>query len=250
MTNALSALRLTESDRARAREKRHEVRRNVVSRSSRKAYDSSISRFVTFLLANHQDLLNEGFVDLLGDVSNLSMAEIRKKIRGLIEEEHQPININMVSEEHFLTWISLLKKKDGSEIGFSGMNSHRSAFSDFYRRAEADMPPDVAKALSRHFKGLGRTIARESQDGRRDILTGKIPLPMPLYKFLGKFSLKFASVEKVFFRTFMIISWNLMCRASNTVGIKFSHLLWSQDAQNQQRSIHSDREQTAVAEAR
>ena len=41
-----------------------------------------------------------------------------------------------------------------------------------------------------------------------------------------------------------------MCRASNTVGIKFSHLLWSQDAQNQQRSIHSDREQTAVAEAR
>ena len=202
----------------------------MVSGSSRRAYNNLVSRFVTFLLANHQELLNEGFIDLLGDLGTLSITEIRKKIQGLIEEDYQPINLELLTDDHFLDWLAILKKKDGSEIGFSDMNSHRRAFSDLYRRAEVDMPPSIVKALTRHFRGLGGTIARESQDGRRDILTGKIPAPMELYKFLGAFSLKFTTVEKVFFRCFMILSWNLFCRASNTVGIKLSHLSWSQDS--------------------
>ena len=38
------------------------------------------------------------------------------------------------------------------------------------------------------------------------------------------------SHESIFAHTFLVIGWNLMCRASNTLNIKYEHMLWKRDS--------------------
>ncbi|KAG6952832.1 hypothetical protein JG688_00013103 [Phytophthora aleatoria] len=51
-----------------------------------------------------------------------------------------------------------------------------------------------------------------------------------LYKKVAMAMLQNTSQDMVIARTFMIMSWNLMARAANTVSICYSHLEWRDDA--------------------
>ena len=83
--------------------------------------------------------------------------------------------------------------------------------------------------LSTMFKGLKRQIAKEKQNGYGKIQTGKTPIPFALYRRLNEYFLKENTMESIFARAFMCLTWNLVCRAANTVTIHLHHLAWTDD---------------------
>jgi len=78
------------------------------------------------------------------------------------------------------------------------------------------MSTELQSELSNHYKGLKRTVASAIAAGGGKIKSGKDPLAFSLYLFLGLELLVMDSRESVFARTFMILAWNLIARASNT----------------------------------
>jgi len=57
--------------------------------------------------------------------------------------------------------------------------------------------------------------------------TGKKPLKFETYRWLSK---KFLLQGEAFGHLFTLLSWNLMCRASNTVNIHGTHIEWIEDS--------------------
>ncbi|OWY93367.1 hypothetical protein PHMEG_00037265 [Phytophthora megakarya] len=92
------------------------------------------------------------------------------------------------------------------------------------------MSAELDREMSCHFKGLQRTVAAAVSQGRGQIKVGKDPMPFDLYKQVAFAMLKSTSRDMIFARTFMILSWNLMSRAANTVSICYGHLEWREDA--------------------
>jgi hypothetical protein len=102
---------------------------------------------------------------------------------------------------------------------------HKIALYKIFRDYHQLMSLEFENELKNHFKGLKRRLAADAAEGNRAIMPGKSPL-FRLNSFLLEETLRADSKEFVFARTFMLISWNLMCRASNAVDIKYEHMGW------------------------
>jgi hypothetical protein len=79
------------------------------------------------------------------------------------------------------------------------------------------------------MKGASRLSTGQKATGVGKLKPGKAAMPVELYNFLGLHLLQSSSKDAVFARTFMLISWNLMCRASNSATIAYSHMGWTSD---------------------
>ena len=73
-------------------------------------------------------------------------------------------------------------------------------------------------------------MAQEVQNGNGRITTGKVPLSFALYKEICGWMLEDDSPSGRFAHTFLVLSWNLACRSSNTKTIHYHHLAWAGDA--------------------
>ncbi|KAJ0397776.1 hypothetical protein ATCC90586_005612 [Pythium insidiosum] len=98
------------------------------------------------------------------------------------------------------------------------------------------------------FRGIERSVAEQTANGQVSIKVGKDSLDPEVYDFLCTHMLTSCSKGMAFARAFLVITWNLMCRSSNTVGIMNSHISWRGDAmcvffahkKNDQTVFHND----------
>lgn len=84
--------------------------------------------------------------------------------------------------------------------------------------------------MSTLFKGLLRTVAQEMQNGNGRISTGKTPLPFELYAELAQWMMCEGTAVGTFCHLFLVLSWNLACRSSNTKTIHYHHMGWVDDS--------------------
>ena len=122
------------------------------------------------------------------------------------------------------------KAKDGTRLSKPSYYSMRSALFHLYRIFGKTQSNEFQKELTTLFKGFLRTVAQEVQNGRGKISTGKIPLPFELYVEICKWMLEDPSPAGRFAHLFLVLSWNLACRSSNTRTIHYHHMRWIQDA--------------------
>jgi hypothetical protein len=83
--------------------------------------------------------------------------------------------------------------------------------------------------LKSAMKGLKRTVAREKQRGDGRIEVGKEPMSFALYKFLATKFLEMSGSDGFFGWCFLVLSWNLACRSSNTCTLQLKHFRWIED---------------------
>ena len=88
----------------------------------------------------------------------------------------------------------------------------------------------MAETFQVHFKPKAGKLARAAQKGERKILEGKMPLPFDLYRRMCFETLKSAKPEGIFFRCFILLSWNQMSRSASTVSVQYDHIGWVQDS--------------------
>lgn len=199
------------------------LRLNTVSPSTRKVYIASSAKFIFWLAHNKSHLCTQ---ELLQISSNLS--EI--KVFLLNAPNNPPIHFSLLTAKDFLTWIVSLRKCNGEKPGYGAFNSHRAALSNLFRDYKVKMSKDLDAELHNHYTGLKRVTAKQIASGNGNIKVGKDAIDFPLYKFLGAESLKMRSGDFIFMHCFLLLCWNLACRAGNCVSICFSHLEWRNDA--------------------
>lgn len=126
-----------------------------------------------------------------------------------------PIDFTKLTAQVVGRYFLSLKKADGvGLLSKSTYASHRSAINHLWRIHKKTPPPDYVSSLAVTMKGLFNTLALSKQRGATKLTSGKIPLPFEVYSKLSKWFLeqKKAS-EGVFAACFLVLSWNLACRA-------------------------------------
>eukprot|EP00924_Labyrinthula_sp_SR-Ha-C_P014656 snap_masked-scaffold_74-processed-gene-0.44-mRNA-1 protein AED:0.01 eAED:0.01 QI:0/-1/0/1/-1/1/1/0/718 len=224
--------RLNEEDWAEISQHVSEIRANTIAKNSQSSYEGSYTQFLAWCLRNKPNVFAEDFLNKLKEGSDaeapMSLKLIRKTIKTF--PNLPPLKFDDLDVETFMSWIVTKKRSDGSFFSFSSYSTHRSALYSLYRQHKVRFSSEFENELKNHFRGLKRKIASEEQAGQGVIKRGKDPLTMPLFKILNLAMLHTEKKDFVFFKTFLTITWNLMCRAVNTFSIHYRHLTWKEDA--------------------
>eukprot|EP00924_Labyrinthula_sp_SR-Ha-C_P010449 snap_masked-scaffold_79-processed-gene-0.39-mRNA-1 protein AED:0.23 eAED:0.23 QI:0/0/0/1/1/1/2/0/379 len=157
----------------------------------------------------------------------MSLILIRKTIKTF--PNLPPLKFDGLDVETFMSWIVTKKRSDGNFFSFSSCSTHRSALYSLYGQHHVRFSFEFENELKNYFRGLKRKIVSEEQAGQGVVKRGKDPLTMPLFKILNLAMLHTDKKDFVFFKTFLTITWNLMCRAVNTFSIHYRHLAWKED---------------------
>lgn len=197
---------------------------------SREAYRSSTIRFVKWLCSYKRHLIQDAFwSSLVLDASGTPTTASIKAALGVVPAV-PPIHFDQITVNDFVAWVMSMKSSDGKYFTFSTYGNHRSAFVSLFSDFDVNMTQEMKQGLTRRFGGLKKRIARQVGSGYGEIKVGKDPLQFNLYRQLAHAMLCGRSRDLVFARTFLVLSWNLMSRAANTVSICYRHLEWGEDA--------------------
>ena len=135
-----------------------------------------------------------------------------------------PIDCDKYSAKHLMKYLLLLETKEGKRFGFSSYNSCCSALFNSFRCYGNQQNGGFMTELAVLFKGPKRKITLEKQNGDGRIQTGKTPMSFGLYERSNAYLLKENTTEAIFCRTFLCITWNLICRSMNTCIIHLHHI--------------------------
>ena len=129
-----------------------------------------------------------------------------------------------------MLYIMACQTRGGTRLSKSGYYSKRAGLFHLYRiygRTQSKVFQDDMKVV---FKGFLRRVAQEVQNGNGRITTGKLPLSFELYCEICQWMLEDTSAAGRFAHLFLVLSWNLACRSSNTTTIHYHHLSWAGDS--------------------
>lgn len=221
----------TPYNRAEAAELTKNFRLLKVSESSRRTYLQICTRFLLWVVEHAPELATEYFLQEVSREVNL--VKKRKLIHEFIsnpDREKPPIKFGNLTVEHVVFWCNSNVKSDGSKLKFTSHSGFRSALKYIFDEYDAGLRKEFYIELNAIFKGIKRSIAKEQSLNNKKIQIGKDPLSFDLYGFLNEILLKQEGSDFVFAKCFLTMSWNLMCRSSNTVSIRLEHLKWHGDS--------------------
>ena len=117
---------------------------------------------------------------------------------------------------------------------------NKSGFPEQFRLELGNLYRGFYRELTRQRRQL-QPIRAEQQEGQAQIeeggnaairnthgvKEGKDPMSVELYKHICRWLLDWGTIDGVFAHCFLVLTWNLSCRASNTGNIRFSEIEWS-----------------------
>jgi len=106
--------------------------------------------------------------------------------------------------------------------GFATYSNHRSAINSFFRDFQKDLRLEFKNALQECYVGLKKDLNQMDATSVLEITTGKEPMSMTTYRLFCKTMMFSDKRYYIFARNFLIICWNLMCRAGNAESIHFN----------------------------
>ena len=147
------------------------------------------------------------------------------------EKVPPPLEFEKYKAKAFMKYLPPLQNtKTGKRLGLSAYCNRCSALFHLFRIFGKVQSNEFKLRLATMFRGFKRKLAIELQDGDGRIQTGKTPLSFSLYVRLNELMLEEDTTESMFGRAFMTITWNLVCRASNTSSIHLHHMEWAEDS--------------------
>ncbi len=84
--------------------------------------------------------------------------------------------------------------------------------------------------MIRSLRTFFQAAKRHQSLNTAHVRPGKSALEMSLYRFLAARLLASGRADDLFCHTYMVLTWNLLCRSHNTAAIHLSHLKWFEDA--------------------
>jgi hypothetical protein len=215
------------------------AKRDKLSSNTIGSYVNSIIAILMWLNVNHPNVISDKFRSSGRGLHGQPFTAANLK-RILLTDfipipdpdtDEPPFSLDMSDgafniDQHFLHFIASRRKENGS---IPCKNRHRSAlrylFSK-YKRKIGEWWSEVETA----FKGWERQLASHKQRGIGKATTGKERMGFQFYKEFALLCLRSKSVCHAMTHLTLVLSWNLLCRVSNSVTIRESHLRWINDA--------------------
>ena len=215
-----------------------DLRSGCVSQSSKTLYESANILFLLYIYKMQTNTMHNTWIRTLNTftfgITNEKQKDrkskaIIKKLLRKCDENCPPIDFQKYTAKEFMMYLLSLETNKKKRLSSASYAGKRSAFFHLCRSYGHNGNEDFMKQITILFKGLKRRIAKEKQEGEGKIQTGKVAMPFGLYHRLSEYMLKEPGLESIWARAFFLITWNLICRATNTCTIHLHHMEWEND---------------------
>ena len=128
---------------------------------------------------------------------------------------------------NYLLTIKFVKCKGENESKPFSMSTYHikcSALFHLFWSYKFKQSDQFLNKLATLFKGLKIKSADKQQNGNGRIQVSKSPLSFAMYRKINEYMLKENTSESVCGRTFLCLTWNLICRSAHIVSIHLHHL--------------------------
>jgi hypothetical protein len=200
------------------------IDRKHVRDNSRDTYLRGIAKFMWWLGENKPDALTLGYKA----ERPVPRAEALVHARQWLEEERDcPFVFDELAVDVLKLYFASLRKRDGEKPGKSVYNTARSSLKFLWTIYRVVQTTEEAAQLKVFFKGVARDVQDRKAAGEMSMREGKLPFTYELLRALCMEALK---AGDVFFVAYLLLSWNLMCRANNVTTICYSQLSCAGDS--------------------
>jgi hypothetical protein len=155
-------------------------------------------------------------------------------LREMLNDCHNnPIlNIPSVTPTSYIQFIQGQRYANGTFFKVKVYGSKSAALDHLFRCHPGleGYPEGFEQELKTLKTGLMRVVQTARADEGEIYEDGKKPMSHDLYKCLARWFFEMGNTDAMFAYCFLVLTWNLMCRANNTTRICILHLLWQWDS--------------------
>ena len=196
----------------------------VISEATKQGYYGQILRFLNWMRIYFPDTLKQDAIRLNQRGDDLD----REYYIALFEKPRQetcPVKFENITYKILSTYFTSRKSPGGITVQESAVKSARSAIKHLYRMYDETVPVSIIEGkLKKFFAGLKHTTQKQKATAGSKVSEGKSAMSFQLYQTLCKSLMRSGKREDLFAVSYLTMSWNLMCRASNTSNLHFNHL--------------------------
>ena len=210
-----------------------------VAENSRKCYTGAICGLILNYFNNDKTKLHKSWIQALEtrtfglDNDKEKAKVLRKTVLRLLstaDKKAPPLDFEQYSAKEFMIYLLSLRKNNKRMLSNATYANARSALFHLYRLYDRKQSENFVNELSMLLRGLRRKITKKKQAGEGNIQSGKAPLSYDMYRQLNEWMLEEGTMESIFGRAFLCLTWNLMCRSANTISIHMHHMEWHNDS--------------------
>ncbi|KAJ8544432.1 hypothetical protein ON010_g11835 [Phytophthora cinnamomi] len=198
-----------------------EVLGNTTAASTKYVYCRALIQLVGWLYANtdrdHREVLFTRQFLALESVNDDSISQWFTR-----EPLESPMDLQVLTTKDCMRYLTSMEQRGIG--GKSTFGNVRSALVYLYATTEHSRPHDFDRQMKRFFRGLHHTVARTAQRNNERLTEGKEPFSFSMYIEIAKAMLRLSKKKDVLGHSFLLICWNLMCRAKNATTIRHAHV--------------------------
>lgn len=204
----------------------------AIAKKSRELYERGIASLLKYLLASSPDMLSPAFLAKAraDPAPEITQRWVHSEIlTSPINAANFPL-CDTFCGDVFEKYLASLRTKKGASPAPTTLASHRSSLTHLLTSFNKPLSIEQQDSLKTFMRGTKRLAARhKAETGEGKMTEGKEPLQFSQYCILAR-ALLHGDADFNWGHTFLVISWNLMCRACNTETIHYSHMAWQGDA--------------------
>ena len=246
-----------------------QIRDGIVATKTYVNYISDIVQFIKWAMVNRPAWVTEHGKGRLQYIFTRSEGEscrdhgtrLKDQMKVLLRQAVQDpvMNLDAITPQAYMVFVMGLRHgRTGGYLSKSAYNSKRSALYHLYRlHNKRGYSENFKSELGSLYRGFHRRLQErrparvvDAGDGQGPAAQrawhteGKEPMSVELYELLAKGFLEWNTIDGVFGFAFLVLSWNLACRSSNTAGIRLSELTWTSFDAFEVFFAHSKTDQT------
>lgn len=205
------------------------MKSNKHANGTKTSYGGKLVHFINYVYQTQPEVLS-GEVHEFLRTHESSKSRRKFLFAGFARIPDPPMmKVDELRDTTVLTWLSLFKGREGKCPSKSVYGQAVSALVGFYKDHKSPMDPRLRSQIGAVVKGAKRQRKMEQQRGEVKMEEGKESLSFEMYSLLASELFKANQNNCRFLHTFLLMSWNLMCRASNTQALRMVHLKWEED---------------------
>ena len=222
-----------------------QLKRGVVAESTLKSYIGCLQSFFHYLYDKQPSWLTP-----LGKLTVEKLREApegekkrakQQRLSSIMEhalsgclEQAYLVEISSITPDGFMKFVLSLEKevkdpddptkKKMANLSKSAYDNHRSALNHLFRLHNGiGLETLFAKKLALHYQSHKRWLSANlpAKDASG---SGKEAIPVALYRYLCKCFFEMGTREGVFCHAYLLLTWNLGCRANNTAKVRLCDL--------------------------
>ena len=222
------------------------IRDSIVGGSTQRSYVLDLKQFLAWTRVERPEWLTPYGAEQLGLLEEPGENEGGRAFRNRTKVaftsllrnafENPLVRMDLITPAGFMGYISSLRnQRTGRMLSKSSYGNKRSALFHLFRlQNKVGFTEEFNMELGNLYRGFNRiraqdrgNEARQGGAGGRLLREGKEPMSVELYKKLCQWFLNWGTVDGVFAYCYLVLTWNLCCRAKSTSKILFKDMRWT-----------------------